>query len=163
MMSQKDAVTNVVKSTFPSYKLGGEVILKSLLTADIKKVMKATLFESFRAGEVTFSAGEEKLADDVYLNKYVSGLLDNWVRKNPDFNANFGGGKYETKNPGSRAGSQDESIREMRKLLKSSKLSSEDRTEIEQAINDRLVEIKPESVVTINVEAIPEHLRKFVK
>lgn len=163
MLSQKNAVRNVIVSTFPNYEMGGEVILKSLLTTEIKKAMRSALFESFRAGEVTFGAGDNKLADDVYLSKYVSGLLDNWVRKDPDFNANFGGGKYETKNPGSRAGSQDESIREMRKLLKSTELSTQDRAEIEKAINDRLTEIKPESVVTINVDAIPEHLRKFVK
>ncbi len=159
MITQKQAVTNAVLSLFPKFKLGGEVVLKTLLDTENKKEMKSIIFEGFRAKEITYAGKEENLADDAYLNKYVAGLLDNWVRKNPEFNA---GGIYRTKNPGSRAGSGDESIREMRKLLKTVTDETE-KTEIQTAIAARLAEIKPESVVTVNAKAIPEHLRKFIK
>jgi hypothetical protein len=166
MVNQKTAVTNVVLTIFPDYELSGETILKGLLNTDTKKQMRALLFEGFRAGEISMSdEAQAKAVDDAYLNKYVSGLLDNWVRKNPEFNNSFKaspGGKYETKNPGSRAGSGDESIREMRKLLKTV-TDEATRTEIQEAIDARIAEVSPEKVVTIKAEAIPEHLRHLVK
>lgn len=160
MVNQKTAVTNAVLATFPDYELGGEVVLSELLNSDIKKQLRAVLFEGFRAGEISMSEeATAKAASDTYLTKYVSGLLDNWIRKNPEFNS---GGKYITKNPGSRAGSGDESVREMRKLLKTV-TDEETRAAIQVAIDERIAEIKPESVVTINAEALPEHLRQFIK
>jgi len=160
MVNQKQAVTNVVLSTFPDYEMGGEVILKDILTTDIKKQMRTALFEAFRANEVTMSeTAQAKSSNDAYLTKYVSGLLDNWVRKNKDFN---NGSAYVTKNPGSRAGSGDEQIKELRKLLKT---QSEPTiiAQVEKAIQERLAEIKPEAVVAINAAVIPEHLKHLVK
>ena len=165
MISQKQAVTNAVVSTLPDYEVGGEVILKSQLTPETKKAMRTLLFEAFQAGEVVYSKDPANLQDTKYLTKYVAGLLDNWVRKNPEFNDNFKAaptGKYETKNPGSRAGSGDEQVREMRKLLKTIS-DPETRGKIEAAIAARIIEVKPESAIIINAEALPEHLRHLVK
>jgi len=165
MISQKQAVTNAVLSVIPSYELSGEAILKDSLNTDNKKAIRTILFEAFQAGEVVYSKDASNLQDDKYVTKYVSGLLDNWVRKNPEFNNSFKhtiNGKYETKNPGSRAGSGDEQVREMRKLLKT--ISDETtKAQVQEAIDARLAEIKPASVVTINAEALPEHLKHLVK
>ena len=166
MISQKQAVTNAVQAILPNYEVGGEVILKTLLNTENKKQMRAILFEAFQAGEVVYSKDKANLQDAKYLTKYVSGLLDNWVRKNPEFNnafAHTANKKYEAKNPGSRAGSGDEQVREMRKLLKTFNADTIEYTQIKTAIDARIAEIKPESVVTINVEALPEHLRNLVK
>jgi len=158
MISQKQAVTNAVQSTFPDYVVGGEVVLKSLLNTDNKKAMRALLFEAFRAGEVVYSKDPANLQNDAYLNKYVSGLLDNWVRKNKEFN---NGEAYITQNPGSRAGSGDEQVREMRKLLKTIS-DPETKAKVQEAIDARIAEIKPDSVITINADALPEHLKHLV-
>lgn len=157
MISQKQAVTNAVLSVFPDYELNGETILSSILTKESKQELRTILFAGFKAETITFQ-NKEFLADDAYVTKYVSSLLDNWVRKNPEFN---NGGKYETKNPGSRSGSQDEQIKAMRQLMKTVSDASV-RTEIQAAIDSRMAEIKPESVVTINVDALPAHLRHLV-
>ena len=165
MISQKQAVTNAVKTIHPDYKFSGEVILKSQLTPKTKKQMRTLLFEAFRAGEVVYSKDPANLQDDKYLTKYVAGLLDNWVRKNNEFNNNFkdtATGKYEHKNPGSRTGSQDEQIKEMRKLLKTID-DPETKAQVQEAIDARIAKIKPASVVTINAEALPEALRHLVK
>ena len=159
MISQKQAVRNAVTSTFPEYEIGGETTLKSILTPESKKQMRALLFEAFQAGEVVYSKDPANLQNSTYLTKYVSGLLDNWVRKDKDFN---NGEAYETKNPGSRAGSGDEQVREMKKLLKTINDEST-KAKVQEAIDARLAEIKPESVVTINTEALPESLRHLVK
>ena len=147
MLNQKEGVTNAVKSLFPDYKLGGEIVLSSILTADKKKELRSILFAGFRAGEIEMQEkSKAKYAEDTAMNKYVSGLLDNWIRKNPDFNA---GAKYVTKNPGSRKGSGDEQIREMRKLKKTTNDVGVLAT-IDEAIEARLAEIKPESVFIVN-------------
>ena len=160
MVNQKQAVTNAVLAVKPDYQLNGEVILADVLNSDDKKQARAILFEGFKAGEIamTEQAKVKYLHDDTALSKYVSGLLDNWIRKNTEFN---NGQAYVTKNPGSRAGSGDEQVREMRKLLKVTS-DEQARALIQQAITERLAAIKPESTVTINADALPEHLRHLV-
>lgn len=166
MISQKEAVSNAVKSIHSEYEFGGETSLKSQLTPESKKQMRTLLFEAFQANEVVYSKNPANLQDDKYLTKYVSGLLDNWVRKNPEFNNNFKDtptGKYEAKNPGSRAGSGDEQVREMRKLLKTIPADQvETKAQVQAAIDARIAIIKPASVITINAEALPEALRHLV-
>ena len=157
MISQKQAVKNAVLSIFPNYELGGETVLSSLLNSDNKKEIKQMVFEAFKAGEVSFSAEAQAKygSDDAKLLKYVGGMVDNWVRKDPEFN---NGQKYITKNPGSRAGSSDDQIKALRALKK----TTTDTTvlaEIDEAISTRLAEIKPTKTVEINVEALPEHLK----
>jgi hypothetical protein len=156
MITQKQAVTNAVLSVFPDYEMNGETILSDILTRESKVEIRAILFAGFKAGGITFE-NRALLADDAYVSKYVTGLLDNWIRKNPEFN---NGAKYETKNPGSRSGSQDETIKALRNLMKC--VEGETKAEVQKAINERMAEIKPESTVTINVDALPAHLRHLV-
>lgn len=159
--SQKEAVTNAVLSLFPEYELGGETILASIITSDHKSQLKAILAAGFEAGEIamTEQAKAKYIGDEKAMLKYCGGLLDNWIRKNPEFN---NGQKYVTKNPGSRAGSGDEQVRELRKLLKTV-TGTEHEAQVKAALDARLAEIKPKSVVTINVDALPESLRHLVK
>jgi hypothetical protein len=158
MVSQKNAVTNAVISVVNDYELGGEVVLSEVITGEQKKTVRSMLFQGFRSGQITFGGESSKLNDDSYLTKYVAGLLDNWIRKNPEFNF---GGRYAIKNPGSRSGSKDDTLKALRALAK----TVTDQTvlaEINDAIKDRMAEIKPTATVEINVEALPEHLRHLV-
>ena len=168
MIGQKQAVCQALMSVLNdrgvSYELGGKIVLGTILTDEDKKTVKDQLCAGFHAGEISMSAEAQAkyVGNEVEMRKYVNGLLNNWVRKEPTFNAMFNGGKYEHKNPGSRTGQSDETIKNLRLLLKQ-QTDPTIKAEIEQAIAERIAEIKPESVVTVNVEAIPEHLRKFVK
>lgn len=160
MVSQKDAVTHVVMSVFPNYQLGGEVVLSDIMTTEQKNTIKEKLVAGFRSGQIQMSAeASDKYAYDSELKKYVSGLLDNWIRKNPQFN---NGQTYSTKNPGSRSGSGDAQIKALKALLKTV-TDSETKNQVQQAIDARLTEIKPESKVEINVDALPDHLKHLVR
>jgi hypothetical protein len=160
MVSQKQAVTNAVMSVIPGYELGGETILSEVLTDAQKKEIRSILVSGFQSGQIEMSEeAKVRYSDQAELSKYVSGLLNNWVRKNPEFN---NGGNYTVKNPGSRSGSGDEQIKALKSLLKVT-ADAEVRKEIEQAITERLAEIKPAATVTINVDALPEHLKYLVK
>ena len=160
-VNQKQAVTNAVLSVYPDYELGGEVTLSSIITKENKSVIKAILAEGFESGDITMTsqAQAKYVGNPTEMTKYVGGLLDNWIRKNPEFNA---GSKYITKNPGSRAGSGDEQVRAMRSLKKTTN-DPATLEAIDKEIASRLAEIKPVHVVTIDVDHLPESLKHLVK
>ena len=98
-----------------------------------------------------------KTSDEAQIRKYVPGLVNNWLRKDKRLN---GGGVYVPKNPGSRSGSGDESIKAMRTLL-SITADAEAKAEIQKAIEARQAELKPK--VEVNEALIPESLRHLLK
>ena len=164
MIGQKQAVVNtllsVLKDRDVDYVLNGEENLKDVLTKDDKTKVNSILCAGFIAQEIQMSAeaSAKYLKDPQKLKTYVSGLINNWVRKNTEFN---NGVTYAPKMPGSRTGQRDETIKNLR-LMKKEMTDPKVLVEIDQAIADRLAEIKPESVVTINPDAIPEHLRHLL-
>jgi hypothetical protein len=161
MKSQREATVNAILSVLEergvSYELGGNTNVSDVLTSEDKKKVQTILSTGFNKGEIQLSseAASKYVGNTSEMNKYVSGLINNWVRKFPDFNA---GSKYEAKNPGSRAGTGDEQVKEMRKLLKVT-TDAEAKTVIQSAIDSRLAEIKPATKVEVNFDAIPAELR----
>jgi hypothetical protein len=113
------------------------------------------LAEGFTQGTIALKdtpSNNEKLADPAKLRSYCSGLISNWLRKDPRLNGNV---KYVAKNPGSRAGSTDPQIKAMRALLNTrDDLSVEDRTEIQGLIAKRVSEIKPAKQVELTAEQV---------
>jgi hypothetical protein len=159
MVNQKQAVKSAVMSLFPDYQLGGEVILADILTSEHKSKIKQMIVTGFLEGKIEMSTeGQAKyFHNPTELGKYVVGLINNWVRKDPEFNNGIG---YVSKNPGSRSGTGDDQLKALRALLKIT-ASPEDRKTIEQAIEQRVEEIKPK--VEIDFSALPESLRHLVK
>jgi hypothetical protein len=148
MMNQRQAVFAAILAVVPEIK--GPVTLSK----EQKEVVYKTLQEQFLAKQVTY---EGELTPE-NVRKYIPGLVNNWVRKDTRLN---GGGKYVPKNPGSRAGSGDQSLKAMRTLLTQT-TDADARAEIEQAIKERQAAIaKPKNEV--KVDALPEHLRKYAK
>jgi hypothetical protein len=164
-VSQKAAVINtilsVLKERGSSYELGSTTAVSSVLTDADKTAIRSTLFTMFRNGEVECSEeASKKFSEDSELKTYISGLVNNWVRKSTDLN---GGSKYQAKNPGSRQGSGDDQIKEMKKLL-SATSDAEQKAMIQSAIDSRLGEIKAsKNVVEIDSSKLPESLRHLVK
>lgn len=156
-----ETILSVLSARGVNYELNGSVSIKELLNADDKKQIRDIVKSGFLNGEIEMSDDAKKkyFGDDTAMNSYVNGLVNNWIKKAPEFN---GGEKYAPKNPGSRAGQGDEQIRAMRQLKKTT-TDEIILAEIDKAIEARLAEIKPESVVEINVDALPEHLRHLVK
>lgn len=164
-VSQKMAVINVILATLSDrgvkYELKSETPVQDILTESDKTTIRTTLFSMFRKGEVECSEeATKKFTDDSELKAYISGLVNNWVRKSVDLNGNV---KYQAKNPGSRQGSGDEQVREMKKLLSQTTDASKKQL-IQSAIDARLSEIKSEkNKVEIDVSKLPEELRSLVK
>lgn len=155
-----NAIMSVLKSKGVNYVLNGETPVSEFYDL-FKTEVNAILCAGFKSGDVDMSeeAKAKYLGDDTELKKYVTGLINNWVRKHPEFN---GGSHYIPKNPGSRTGSADEQIKALKQLMKQTN-DAVIQAEIQQAINERLAEIKPTATVEINVNALPAHLRHLVK
>ncbi len=118
-----------------------------------KEAIFAHLQKAFMAQEISFKG--ELTAETV--RKYIPGLVNNWVRKDPNLN---GGGKYVPKNPGSRQGSGDDQLSAL-KGLRGTLTDAKAIAEVDAAIEKRKAEIKPAPKV-IKVEALPPHLRHLV-
>jgi hypothetical protein len=146
-MTQGEAVFQAVSAV-----LGGEIDGKvELNKAQLDSVHELVL-QMFQTGATTHKSNP----DDAALKKYIPGLVNNWLRKDKRLN---GGTKYETKRPGSRSGSGDESIKAMRTLLAmTSDPAAKQAIQVE--IEKRVAELKPK--VTIDVAKLPEALRHLI-
>lgn len=161
MTNQRTACVNAIMSVLTdaniNYELNGDVSVNEVLTPQLKEQVRAILFNAFRAGQVQYKESfQAKVDDDKELKSYISGLVNNWIRKAKEFNS---GQAYKAKNPGSRAGSTDPQVKEMRKLL-SVTSDEQAKVAIQAALDAKLSELKAaKQQVTINVDALPAELR----
>jgi uncharacterized protein YqgV (UPF0045/DUF77 family) len=161
MMNQRKATVSTILAVLEergvTYELNGETPISEVLTDSDKKTIRDAVFAMFRNGQVEMSdEAKVKYQDDTQLKSYVSGLVNNWIRKAPEFN---GGTTYQPKNPGSRAGSGDEQIKEMKKLLAATQ-DPEAKAQIEEAIAARQAELKPK--VEVDYSKLPDSLRHLI-
>ena len=163
-VNQRSATVNTILSVLSErgyeYELNGETPISDVLNDSDKAKVREILFTMFRQGQVEYkSSFQSKVDDDSELKKYISGLVNNWIRKAKEFNS---GNTYQAKNPGSRAGSQDSKVKEMRKLLQVT-TDPQAKAMIQEAINQRVAEIKAEkNQVEIDASQLPKHLRHLV-
>lgn len=159
-----ETILGVLANRNVEYVLNGETPIGEVLTDADKKEVRDALFTMFRNGDVGMSDNfrDTKLNDDSELKKYISGLVNNWIRKAKEFNS---GQQYVIKNPGSRAHVGDEQLKELMKLATQIGTGNEGYEDVMQAIKQRKDEIAASKAkdVTINADALPEHLRSLVK
>jgi hypothetical protein len=151
-MTQKEAVFQAVKNVCGDQE--GAYTPSKEQRAQVNSI----LFEGFRSGNIEL----EREFSDSDLKSYVSGLQSNWLRKDKRLNGNV---SYVAKNPGSRAGSGDASLKAMR-ALRSTLTSETDIAEVDAHIATRLAEISvsKKKSVTIDFSALPADLaEKFQK
>lgn len=128
------------------------------LTKEQKAQVRLVLYEGFMNGRI--SLAREPYATESEWMSYISGLIDNHVRKDKRLN---GGVKHEIKNPGSRAHHSDEQLKELYKLYQVT-TNEADKTEIMGYIEARKSEIAKTKAPAIDFSVLPESLRnKFAK
>ena len=104
----------------------------------------------FINGDVNKNSGG---TDEIALRKYIPGLVNNWVRKDTRLN---GGTKYTPKNPGSRTGSGDETLKNLRILM--TMVAEDVKPAVQVEIDKRIEELRPKPQA-LNIVALPEALR----
>ena len=154
-MNQKSGVWSCVCDAFGQTSFDGPVQLSELEKSTILNQL-ATMFLDGDI-EMTEAARTKYHTHDLMVG-YCKGLLNNWIRKDIRLN---GGTKYEAKNPGSRAGSGDTMLRELKKLRVKVGSDADAVSKVDEAIAERQAElVKP---VEINEEHIPEGLKHLLK
>ena len=141
MINQKEAVYQTVISIT---KFNGGVCQP---TKEQKHLIQQILIEGFNNKQIQL----EREFTQNELKSYVSGLLNNWLRKDKRLN---GGVKYQPKSE--RV--SDPQLSAMNTLL-STVTDPSDRAEILAAIAKREAELKPK----LDLTNLPEALRKFVR
>lgn len=155
-MKQSDAVVQAVKN-ITGYSGEGA----ATLTSEQAKQVREVLFEGFKNGSIQLS--DEKRAEGAdAIWKYIPGLINNHMRKDKRLNGNT---KYTPKNPGSRAGSGDPQIVNLKKLLSTFTPGTEAHTEVLGYIEARQAELQAtKQAVSVDFSALPPELAaKFSK
>lgn len=156
------ATMNVLADTGINFDDGQTPTAAELVTKDMRKSILSIVTESIRSGETEFSAEATAKHDTVEkVRSYVSGLVNNWFRKDKRLNGSV---KYEAKNPGSRAGAGDEQLKALKALRATKTDDQEALTVIDAAITSRQAEIKSSkpqvTLTTEQVEALPASVRE---
>lgn len=131
----------------------------------LTKEQRATVIEivttGLSVGEIEMSAAARtKYDDDAKMKTYTNGLVSNWLKKDKRLN---GGVKHAIQNPGSRAGSGDKVIKELRKLA-STLTDPAQVVAVTNEIDKRLATLKAEKTknVEINMDLIPDDLKELI-
>lgn len=165
-IKQREAVYQVTTEVLARSEVQftpGVTDVKSVVSSDIRAEITDQLVSLFQEGQVDLKSSESnqsKLQDPKKLRSYVTGLVTNWFNKDPLLN---GGTRYAPKSPGSRAGSGDAQIREMKILKKhlESRGEMDKVAKVEAAIQARISEINAEKSPKeeIDVDQLPDSLK----
>jgi len=154
-MTQGELVFMSVVAVFGNNgKLDGPVPSTTQWTKEQSDKVHGLVLLGFQRGDVNKNSGGN---DEISLRKYIPGLVNNWVRKDKRMN---GGVTYTAKNPGSRTGAGDETLKNLKVLL-TMVTDGDAKAAVQAEIDKRLEELKPK--VELNVDALPAHLRALVK
>lgn len=136
--------------------------VKPLVTDEALKTIIGLVATGILAGEIEMSAeGRAKYTEEKTMKVYANGLVNNWFRKDKRLN---GDTKYEAKNPGSRAGCGDETLKAL-KALRATKSDAADLAVIDEAIEARKSELGEAKVKTLTaeqIEALPANIRSLL-
>jgi len=145
-MTQKDAVFSAVSQILASNNISfnpSSTNVASLLTRELRSQINARLVADFTSGSVEMSDdAKTKLNDVAELRAYISGLVSNWVRKDPRLN----GGTVlattgsSTTNASSKTLKTDPQLQALRKLHKA-QVEPSKRLEIQAHIDRRVEEL----------------------
>jgi hypothetical protein len=157
-ISQKESVFLAVCEVLGVESFDGKIELSKDQLSKVHTIVTDAILD----GSVEFSteAAAKYCTRELALG-YVKGMVNNWLRKDTRLN---GGSPYITKNPGSRAGSSDPQIAELKKLKNLFTADAEKSAKIDAAIKTRLDQIAAEKApkVEINPDLIPDELKDLL-
>ena len=162
-VNQKEGVFNAITNLFASSdrRIDGAVTLTKEERAEVVEIVTVGIHE----GTIEFSDdAAKKYPTFEDKKKYVPGLVNNWLRKDTRLNGNT---KYVAKNPGSRTGSGDEAMKNLKALrtqLSTMGADAESITAVDQEIDKRKAELAKSKAtkVVVDVSKIPEELRHLI-
>jgi len=163
-INQKSAVYVAVCNVLAERGIGFDdgMNAKELLGTDGVKQVKEIVCLGLIQGEVEMTTDSRvKYSTPEAMKEYTSGLVSNHLRKDTRLN---GGEKYVPANPGSRTGSSDEVIKELKKLRAVQADNADAVAMIDEAIAARTAELALEKAKTVEIDVskLPESLKHLV-
>ncbi len=162
-MKQAQSVLNATIEVLGDDFQPGTPVLSYITKPQIEAIVDAVT-QSIMSGETDFSdEARTKYDTEAKVRTYTKGMVNNWHRKHKELN---GGAAYQAKNPGSRAGSSDPVVRELRKLKAQLEAAGESTAEVQAEIDSRVQQAqasKAKSTPTVDAQKLPEALRHLVK
>ena len=164
MKSQKEAVYAATMSVLSDKGIAFEDgdCISDVMTKEIRDSIQEIVCQGFRNGEVEFRDTDNnkgKLSDRSKLTSYVSGLVNNWFRKDKRLNGNT---QYVAKNPGSRV--SDPQLKALKALAK--KFEGTDKhAKITAEIEKRQTELSASKTkeVEVDMTQIPAELKAVLE
>lgn len=164
-MNQRESVylatVNTLAEAGVNFDDGQTPTILEIVTKDMRKSICMIVTQSIISGETEFSSEARAKHDtEEKVRSYVSGLVNNWFRKDKRLN---GGNKYEAKNPGSRAGCGDEQLKALKALRNTKADDAEALAVIDAAIASRQGELKVTKTVALTqeqIDALPANVRE---
>jgi len=158
-LKQSTAVINAVMQVKPDFEQNSDVGL-DVIAGETRKAVCAIVTAGIVSGEIR--CDKIDVTDEAAVKKYVPSMVSNWLRKSPKLN---GGTAHKIKNPGSRAGSGDKALKNMRALAKVHKDNPETLAEIQKHIDERVATLKAEKVkhIELDMDAIPDSLKAVLE
>jgi hypothetical protein len=160
--SQKEAVYAAVKAYLDDKSIQHDDGQLVSLDKDGRKTVIEMIATAAMNGNMAFSAEAKAKYDTIEkVREYGNGLLSNWLRKDKRLN---GGSTYVAKNPGSRAGQGDETVKALRALK--TQLSEKSQIEaVDSELTKRLDFLRAgkKKQVTIDINLLPESVRNLFK
>ena len=165
MISQVQAVIEATEAILEENNVNfekGTTKVKEVLTDKMKETIIGLVAAGILQGEVVFSDNAKARHDtEAKVKAYSRQMCDNHWRKCKALN---GGVDYEAKNPGSRTGSGDAVLKNLKNLLLRTQGNPENEAKVKAAIAKRQEEIAAERAakVEVNADLIPEELRDLL-
>jgi len=157
MKKQIEVVFNAVKNVLGEEFTVNETVAKDKLTKETRKEVLWLCIEATRAGEVEVK-GKKRTYDiesDKDMVEYWTGTVSNHLRRDPRLN---GGTKREDLNE-IKKGPRDVLLKSLRQML-DKQSDPQAKADIQEAIDKRLLELKPEKEkFEIDVSILPDHLK----
>lgn len=157
--NQKEGVFGAVVAVLE--ESGRGIDGKVELTKDERHTVIAMVTTGLMNGDIEMSTeAREKYDTPEKMKGYTNGLVNNWLRKDLRLT---GGEKWVTKNPGSRAGSGDQVVKELKKLA-STLTDADEIAAVHAEIEKRMATIAAEKAknVEINESLIPDDLKHLL-
>ena len=154
-MKQVDGVFKAICEVKGTESFDGAVAL----TSEERVTVVAMVAKGLHEGEIDLSerAKEKYDTEEKLASKYVPGLVNNHLRKDLRLN---GGVPYKPKNPGSRTGSGDKLLQELKKL-KSTLTDEDEIAQVQGEIDKRIAEIRASKMqkIEIDKDILPDELK----
>lgn len=165
-MNQKEGVYTATKAVCDKHNIEvydgvdkdeqgrtSKVHWQEALTSDARKEIILAVAVALDQGKIdmTEKAKAKYHSVDKLVKEYVPGLVSNWLRKDLRLNGNH---PHEIKNKGSRSGSGDAIIKNLKLLQKDPRLTDAQRKQIDQQIEKRKAEIATKLVPQIDFSVL---------